>query len=154
VNFKTASDEQVANRLAELQAQRSELERAITAEDVREVAEAFAEQTRALFASRTPAHAVAGGAALVLDQRADLALAYIVSQPGFVDYLVAQAEAAGVVSEVGRSAKESKLTKLDDEIAKVRAEHNARRIAAAKAEAEARMEAEIAGLEQELAETV
>jgi hypothetical protein len=91
------------------------------------------------------------GTDLLLDQRLDLLAAFANSRPEFQDYLLDSAKAAGAVGKLGQTAKASKLSKLDSEIAEVRKENNSRRIAAAKAEAEARIKAELAGLEQELA---
>jgi hypothetical protein len=140
-------DEQLAAKLAELQAERGAVAATRTPEDARDDAEGFVKQTRAFFLSQTPPQSVVGGGVLAPGQRLDIALAYVVGQPGFVDFLVAEAQAAGAIGELERKAKAKRLAELDKQIEKLRREQGRRKIAAAKAEAEA----EVARLDAALA---
>jgi hypothetical protein len=76
----------------------------------------------------------------------DLVLQFVLSQDGYVDWLAGELGAG----EVTRAQKAKQLDALDAQIAELRAESNKRRIAAAKAEAEARVKDEIAALEESL----
>ena len=95
-------------------------------------------------AGRRPFAAADG--VLLPEQTLDVVAQYVLNTPDFASWLAAQA----MVGELSRKAKADKLEKLDAEIAEVRKEHNTRLIAAAKAEAAARVKDEIAALEESL----
>jgi hypothetical protein len=136
------TDEQVAEPLGQLQAERDRLEHDPTPEDAAESAQATTEQTARIFSGRTPAFAAVDGP-LLAEQMVDVICQYVLTQPGFPDWLASQAM-------VGDLSRKAKADKLDAEMGEVRKERNARLIAAAKAEAAARVKDEIAALEESL----
>jgi hypothetical protein len=139
------TDGQVADRLSDLENERATVAQAVTPEDASESAQASVERAKALFGGRTPPFAAVDNQ-LLDNQLVDVAVQFVLSRPDFADWLAAQA----MVGDLSRKAKAAKLDKLDAEIAEVRKEHNTRLIAAAKAEAAARVKDEIAALEESL----
>lgn len=139
------TDEQIADQLSDLENERATVERAVTPEDAAESAQASVERAQLVFGNRTPPFAAVDGQ-LLDGQLLDVVAQYVLSTPDFVLWLAAQA----MVGDLSRKAKAARLDKLDAEIAEVRTEHNKRLIAAAKAEAAARVKDEIAALEESL----
>jgi hypothetical protein len=134
------TDEEIATTLEELKANRQTLAATRTPEDAREDADAYLADIRAVTQNRPV------GLALNRDIRGEalleVALAFVVSRDDFGEWL--RAELVETAGSVSRKQKTQQLAKLDAQIAEAQAEHNARRIEAAKVEAEARILAEIA----------
>ncbi len=141
-------DQQLAEQLGQLENERSRVEHDSTPEDADESAKATTEQTARIFSGRTPAFAAVTGP-LLAEQMVDVICQYVLSQPGFPDWLASQA----LTGELSRAQKAKQLAALDAQIGELRAEYNKRRIATAKAEAEARVKDEIAALEESLTVT-
>jgi hypothetical protein len=139
-NPMTKTDDQIAAELEELKAERATLAVTKTPEDAREDADAYLADLRHVTEARS------AGLALNRDVRGEalieVALAHIVSRPEFADWL--RDELSAVAGKMSRKAKGQQLAKLDAQIAEAQAEHNTRRIEAARAEAEQRILAEIA----------
>lgn len=134
------TDDQIATELEELKAERATLAAAKTPEDAREDADTYLADIRAVTQTRPL------GLALNRDIRGEalleVALAFIASRDDFGEWL--RDELSAIAGKVTRKQKAQQLAKLDAGIAEAQAEHNARRIEAAKAEAEQRILAEIA----------
>jgi hypothetical protein len=134
------TDDQIATELEELKAQRAALAVTKTPEDAREDADLYLADIRRVAGGRST------GLALNRDIRGEalleVALAFIVSRADFGEWL--RDELSAIAGQASRKQKGSQLAKLDTRIAEAQSEHNARRIEAAKAEAEQRILAEIA----------
>lgn len=134
------TDEQIATTLEELKVERTALAVTKTPEDAREDADLYLADIRAVTQTRPL------GLALNRDIRGEalleVALAFVASRADFGDWL--RDELSAVAGKVTRKQKASQLAKIDARITEAQAEHNARRIEAAKVEAEARILAEIA----------
>ncbi|MEK6275525.1 MAG: hypothetical protein AABM30_09325 [Actinomycetota bacterium] len=134
------TDEQIATELEELKAERAALAVTKTPEDAREDADLYLADIRAVTQTRPL------GLALNRDIRGEalleVAVAFIVSRADFGEWL--RDELSAVAGELTRKQKAQQLAKLDGKITEAQAEHNVRRINAAKAEAEQRILAEIA----------
>jgi hypothetical protein len=134
------TDEQIATELEELRSERAALAVTKTPEDAREDADLYLSDIRAVTQTRPI------GLALNRDIRGEalleVALAFVASRADFAEWL--RDELSAVAGDVTRKQKAQKLAKLDAKIAEAQAEHNERRIEAAKVEAEARILAEVA----------
>jgi LPS O-antigen subunit length determinant protein (WzzB/FepE family) len=134
------TDDQIAAELEELKAERATLAAKKTPEDAREDADLYLTDIRAVTQTRPV------GLALNRDIRGEalleIVVAFVASRDDFGEWL--REELTTVASEVTRKQKSQQLAKLDAKISEAQAEHNTRRIDAAKAEAEQRILAEIA----------
>ena len=145
---QTQTDEQISERLAALQAERAELERAVTIENAQKIAADFCSTTARLLESRVPAGALVDSARFGLEQRLDVIARYVVESDAFREFVGSEI-ARSQPNRISAKAKAKEIRELDAKIGEVRAESNARVIAAAKREAEER----VAALERELAAT-